>query len=352
MEGTLKNYKYYALTVIFFLLAGCGEKAAPLEEKAEETKRLPKVRVVEAAHSLFVKKIETIGVCKANRVVRVSTEEAGVVKRIAFDKGDKVKKGKFLLALDDSNLKAALDELEAAFNMESLNYEKLLALKEGRGAVSEFDFKNAALKKQMAAARAEAIRVRLKKMSLSSPIKGTVEKKFVEAGEFLSPGAMIAEIIDTSTVKIEAGIAEKETAFFRKGTEAEVVFDAYPDKTFKGRIDYVSAEVDEMSGTFTVEIGLKNKKGLFKPGMMTRVRLEKERCETCILLPQDAILDADGGRAIFIIDGEGHAVLRPVVTGESNGGRIVIESGVEAGERVVVVGNKGIVDGESVEVIE
>lgn len=349
----INKYKFLLTAFILLSIAACkggGEKTERIEEKKE--KKAPLVKVVTVEASDFVKRVEIIGSCRARTVVTISSEEPGLIKKLNFDKGDSVKKGALLLRLDDILLKSSFKELEASYEIARLNYDKLMALKKGRGAVTDFDLKNALLKVNMAGARVDSMKAQLKKKRIFSPIKGVIEVKHVEEGEYVTPGKPLATIADLSTVKVEAAIAEKDLSYFAVGTVAEIVFNAYPGETFKGTIDYISPQVDRGAGTFLIEISLDNDKNRFKPGMMARVKLIKERCENCLLVPQDAVLDDVEGPVIFVITPGGMAERRSVRLGETENSRVIIAAGVEAGERIVVVGQRNLLDSEKVSVID
>lgn len=342
------------LFLLPLIFTGCNkaeenEQATPAKVKTE---RLPTVKVLEIQLAEFIKKIEVLGACKAKTTSTISTEESGVIREMHFDKGHIVKKGKLLLRIDDTLLQATLRELEASHEMVRLNHEKLQALKKGRGAVTDFDLRNAALKMDMSAAKVENIRAQLEKKSIISPINGIIEKKYVEKGEFISPGMPVASIIDISRVKVEAAIAEKDLSYFRKGAEAEIFFNAYAGEVFKGKVNYVSPDVDRKAGTFSIEINLDNRDKRFKPGMMARVRLVKERCGGCLIIPQDAVMDGEKGRFLFVVTPDGTARRRVVKLGETEDSRVVVTSGLVAGERIVTVGQQDLVDGEKVEISE
>lgn len=350
----MKPLTLAALFTFAFIFTGCNkaEESTPALSLKEKQERLALVKVIEIQPTEFIKKIEILGACKAKTTSTISTEESGVIREIHFDKGDTVKKGKLLLRIDDTLLQATMKELEASYEMARLNHEKLQALKKGRGAVTDFDLRNAALKMDMSAAKVENVRAQLKKKSIISPISGIIEKKHVEKGEFISPGMPVASIIDISRVKVEAAIAERDLSYFRKGAAAEIFFNAYPGKVFKGQVDYLSPAVDPMNGTFTIEINLDNRKKRLKPGMMATVRLVKEKCGGCLIIPQDAVMDGKDGSAIFVVADDGMAKRRVVTLGETENSRVVVTSGLSAGERIVTVGQQDLVDGEKVEISE
>lgn len=347
---TQNKCKFLLAGFLFFIIAGCkGEKGAAPEEKKE--KKAPLVKIIAVEPSDFQKKVELVGSCRAKTLVTVSSEEPGLIQKVHFDKGDKVKEGAPLLRLDDALLKASLKELEASYEIARLNYEKLLALKKGRGAVTEFDLRNALLKADMAEARVESIRAQLKKKRIFSPINGVVEARHVEIGEYVTPGKAIATIADLTSVKVEAAVAEKDVSYFTVGTVAEVIFNAYAKEVFKGTIDYISPMVERRDGTFMIEINLKNDNSRFKPGMMTRVRLVKESCKNCLLIPQDAVLDDNNKTDIFIVNAAGIAERKSVTLGETADSRVLVKEGLKGGDRVVIVGQRDLLNGEKVTVI-
>ncbi|MBE9503924.1 MAG: efflux RND transporter periplasmic adaptor subunit [Proteobacteria bacterium] len=318
----------------------------------KQQRKVSRVRVMKISASPFEKKINLIGMAKAKEEVVVSAEEGGVINKILFDKGDRVKKGTLLLRLDESTLKASLAEVEAVFKLEKFNYDKLKILKKGGGAVSEFDLENARLKSSAAAARADVMRARFGKLQIMSPIDGIVDQKLAEIGELVRPGTAVAKIINIEQIKVQAGIAEKDVRFVTRRSQAQLVFDAYGDTIFTAKVDYIATTADPSNGTFMIEIPLSNKNKLIKPGMFARIMLTKESCKACILVPQDSIIEHPTGKAIFIVDAKGEAKLQRVTPGETEGDRVVIEKGINEGDTIVIVGQRNLADGEKVQVVE
>ena len=349
-----KNFAIFvalSISTVILCLSGCTKNESGEAEKKPQEKA-PRVKVMEITASPFEKKINLVGMAKAKEEVVVSAEEGGVINKILFDKGDRVQKGSLLLRLDESTLKASLAEVEAAHELEKFNYEKLHTLKKGGGAVSGFDLENARLKSSAAAARADVMRTRFGKLQIMSPIDGIVDQKLVEFGELVRPGTAVAKIINIGQIKVQAGIAEKEVKFVTRRSQAQLVFDAYGDTIYTGKVDYISTSADPSNGTFMIEIPLLNKNKLIKPGMFARIMLTKESCKACILVPQDSIIEGPTGKAIFIVDAKGKAKLQRVTPGETEGNRVVIEKGINEGDTIVIVGQRNLTDGEKVQVVE
>jgi membrane fusion protein (multidrug efflux system) len=119
-----------------------------------------------------------------------------------------------------------------------------------------------------------------------------------------------------------------------------------------GQVDYIAASANADDGVFDVEIPVENKEGRLRPGMMARVTVVTERCEACMLVPQEAIVDTEIGPVVFTITDDGVASRRPVTLGQTDRDRVVIASGLSAGDKIVVSGQRDLVSGEKVDIFE
>ncbi|MBE9536284.1 MAG: efflux RND transporter periplasmic adaptor subunit [Proteobacteria bacterium] len=348
----MKKHIFTISILLTLSLLGCGDKPEEAESGSEKVIRTTRVRLQTVEALPFEKKIRVVGAVRAKREVTVSADEGGLIKSLFFDKGDKVKKGALLALLDDSTLRASLAEAKAALNMEELNYNRLASLKEKGGAVSDFDLNKSRFKKEAAEARLDIFESRLAKMNIISPLHGIVDKKMVEEGELLRPGAVLAKITDIDPVKIQTGIAESVIRFIHPGTRVTISFDAFPGETVTGQVDYIAASANADEGVFDVEIPVDNKSGKLRPGMMARITVVTERCEACMLIPRDAIVDTEVGPVVFTVNNKGIASRRPVTLGQTDRDHVIIESGLKSGDKIVVAGQHDLVAGEKVSIFE
>jgi len=131
--------------------------------------------------------------------------------------------------------------------------------------------------------------------------------------------------------------------------------DALPDAAFEGRVGFVGATVDPQSRTFPVEVTLPNRSRLIKPEMVADVRVERRAIDDALVVPQDAVVRVENGYVVFVVvgtDGETRVEARDVVVRASQANRVVLEGDVAAGERLVVVGQQLVADGDRVRVVE
>jgi membrane fusion protein (multidrug efflux system) len=152
-------------------------------------------------------------------------------------------------------------------------------------------------------------------------------------------------------VKATVGIPENDIALFRVGGAAVVEADAWPGRPFEGRMHFLAPSGTGTTRTFPAEIALDNGDGALRPGMVVRVTLVRRRHESAIVVPRDALQERDRGSVAMVFD-EGVARERPVRVGAFDRDRVLIEEGLAAGDRLIVSGHRGLVDGQRVQVVE
>jgi RND family efflux transporter MFP subunit len=202
-----------------------------------------------------------------------------------------------------------------------------------------------------AEARAKQAELRLERSIIEAPISGVALSRELEPGEVLSPGAPITELYRVDRLKAVVGIPENDVTAFRAGGEATIEVDAFPGRSFEGRIHLIGPAAQGPSRTFPTEVAIDNPKGELRPGMIARVALVTRTLEDVIVLERDVLQDRDAGPVAVVAQG-GTASVRDVTLGATEGNRVVVEKGLEPGELLIVTGQRGLIDGQPVEVVE
>jgi len=194
-----------------------------------------------------------------------------------------VRKGKVLARVGSDMFEADLAEAQARLEGAQAIHEK-----------SEQLFKREHLPRQELIAATSALRaaearlrqaeLRLERSVIEAPISGVALNRELEPGEVVSPGAPITELYRVDRLKAVAGIPESDIAAFRVGGEATIEVDAFPGRTFEGRIHLVGPAAMGPSRTFPTEIAIDNRSGELRPGMIARVALVKRKLEGVIVL--------------------------------------------------------------------
>lgn len=332
-----------------FVAAACGESGSAANENVtEKKKRTVNVvaRVVEPRE--FTNYLRLVGEVKPARLVVVSIQASGLVESIEVDKGQVVTKGEVLASLEDGLLKASVDEAEAALNSSRLALRNNKRLYD-QNALAESVYFDTKYRHDMNQARFEQAAAYLSKTVIRAPISGVVESRNLEVGELAIPGKELVKLVDIDRIKIVAGVPERHLNHVEKGTEAILTFPVYPKIREKEIITYMGTTLDPDSRTVPIEFILNNPNHRLKPEMAVTIRVVKEHIIQAIVIPQDAVIDTDQGRTVFVADND---IARSVSIklGSISGDQVVVSEGLMAGDLLIVVGHRNLVDGESIQV--
>jgi membrane fusion protein (multidrug efflux system) len=340
-------------------LAGCG--ASQADASAEQAPsdstpvRVVNVEVQSVEAQGFVESITVTGEVQADRDVMVAAEESGVVREVFVDKGARVAANQALARIDDRLLRAQFDQARAEAALARETWERQRRLWELDSIGTELAYLRAKYGAETAEANARALETRLERTVVRAPIGGTIDARFIEVGSTLQPGAAVVRIVDADPVKVMAGIPERYAGEVRAGGNASVTFDHLDGREFQGRLAFVGTAVNAANRTFPIEVTLPNPGGTLKPGMVARVRTPRRSVNAAMLVPRDAVLRSATGYLVYVVRTNGDrtvAEARAVTTGASGGGKIVITEGLEPGDRVVVVGQQQLSDGDFVQIVQ
>lgn len=341
-------------------LAACGgdAQADGAEEAAaassEGFTRIINVEVSTVERATFEERIRLTGTVEANRDVTVSAEESGTITEIFRDKGQRVSAGDSILKIDDRLLQSQVDEARARTSLAEETWERRKRLWEEDQVGSELAYLESRYAAEQAAASLASLERRLDRTVIVAPIEGILDDRMVELGTLVSPGTAVARIVDLDPVKIVGGVPERYAAEVRRGAEAVVSFDVLPERSTETSVRYVGASVDARSRTFPVELSIANPGGVIKPEMVANIQVVRRVVDDAVVVDQEAVVRKEDGYAVYVIEGSGEsavATLRTVVLGPSQNNRVVIESGLEAGDRFVTVGQQQVADGDRVRIV-
>ena len=363
-----------------------------------EPSRTP-MRVEPAGMGDLVRTVAAPGSIEPKTLVQISSQVSAKVLAVPFREGEFVKEGEVILRLDPQNLVAQLDSAKASLRSEEarldgakadlinarLAYERLQQLVEtGDAPQSELDQAEAGYLRarsqqkvieasiQIAQANIERVEKDLENTVIASPIDGTVIAMNTEVGETVivgttnTPGSVVMEIGDLSSMIVNAQVDETNIAPVRVGQPATVYINAYDAEEFRGTIEKIGRKRQVSSsgtGYFNVEIALELEEGrTLLSGLTASVDIEVEPFFDIVKVPSQAVLDRrveelpDEFREHDLVDREktfttvvyrmidNKAVVTPVRVGPSDLTHTVIEAGLEPGE-VIVIGPYRELDG-------
>ena len=368
--------------VLFALSSGCdddnwrSEKIQPPE--AGSRVRI-QVEVVEVRHGDVYSPIRATGTVVADIEAKVSAKVSGRIEVVAVDEGDRMSEGGLIARLEQRDFeltyKSALAQRdmvkasarEATLNLTNVTREKLrIENLYQRKVVSQQSYDDAVTAYRMALARVDVLeaqskaaiadlelaRRRLEDSRVTAPFSGYVTEKYVNEGEFISPGMPIVTIMNIDQVKAEVKVPEMELTRVALGIPVDLEIDALEDHRFEGQISAINARVDPINRNFTVKIKIPNPKHLIKSGMFARITIKTDIIRDVPVVPERALVaDAQGGNAVFMLE-NGKARCRSVIVGARGEGIVQIKEGLARGETILVSGNYGLTDGSEVDARE
>ncbi len=342
----------FLLAAAVVVTAGCGSSASVEQPPKKGSAELPSVNVsvVELKPTELTERVVLAGRVEPWVEVQVATELGGTVEEVGFEKGRVVRKGRVLARIGSDLRAAQLEGAEAQLLAAEAHYEKTSKLLE-RQAVPRQELVAATSRYKMAQASKLQAKILLERSVIKAPITGVAVDRHIEPGEVLPPGAPITTLHQLNRLKVVVGIPENDISFFGVGGEATIGIDAYPARDFEGRIHFLGPAASGKNRTFPAEIEITNAEKELRPGMMGRVSLVKERYPDALVVPRDALLERDEGSVAFVLE-EDRARVKPVVLGPSEADHVVVKEGLAAGDWLIVTGQRGLVDGQPVKVVQ
>ncbi|MCK9284729.1 MAG: efflux RND transporter periplasmic adaptor subunit [Rhodocyclaceae bacterium] len=345
--------------------AGHGE-AGLLKLSAEEIETAG-IKVEELAAQEISEQLIVTATIRPNqdRITHIAPRVPGRIVKVQANLGDQVKAGQALVVLDSLEVgeahsaylqaKTQLAVTKADFERaEKLHGEQIIAQKDHLRAHAEYDKAQAAFaaagdKLRMlgvGSAPAEDGRA-VSTFPLSTPFAGTVIEKHAILGELAQPDKSVFTVADLSRLWIEANLFEKDLGRVKPGAEAVVTVDAYPGESFQGKLTYIAAVVDKETRTVPARVEVANPGGRLKPEMFATAAIRTVGTsgtaaiagkDKALVLPQEAVVLMQGQPTAFIAE-DGGFEPRVVELGDKLRGKVVIRSGLKAGDKVVMAGS-------------
>lgn len=310
----------------------------------------------------------------------VAPKISGRLEEILVHIGDTVRGGQLVAVLDDEEYRQRISEAKAELEVVLANlqerqntlenakreYERTVALRKKKiasesqldAAESEYNVQQAKLKvanaqvsqKEAALKMAE---VRLSYTRIQVPENNTtghrvVGERFKDEGAMLASNTPIVSILDIGTLTAVIHVIEREYSKIQQGLGARVITDAFPGKTFSGKVIRIAPLIKEKSREARVEIEVPNRQKLLKPGMFVRVQIQFDRHDNATVVPLTSLVKRDSIQGIFLADLEElTARFVPVTVGIVNGSEVEILNPPINGA-VVTLGHHLLEDGAKI----
>jgi len=294
--------------------------------------------------------LDAVGTIRAVRGVDLTSETSGEVTAINFDSGDEVESGQLLLVLNDEVEQASRENQAAALELAQILFERDDELvKKDSVSRSRYDQSRADLAR--ARAQLAETEARLRNKRIHAPFSGSIGIRRVQPGDYISPGTVIATLQDRGELEIDFTLPARYAPELRAGLELAVSVSAFPGRTFKARVTAIDSRVDPGTRNLLLRAGLLENVGLL-PGMFATLRIDLDRPRQLVTIPETALTYSLQGNTVFVVEeregGGLTAMSRIVEVGEVRDGRVAVLAGIDAGERVVSVGQNKLYRGVTI----
>jgi multidrug efflux system membrane fusion protein len=313
------------------------------------------VTVAEAKSEVVPNLLTAVGDLAAVHQVNVTSDVSGRITDIMFTAGSNVKAGSPLVQLFDAPEQGDLASFKAQATVAQLSLDRAKQLASRQfGPQATVDSTQAAFDQANAGiAKTEAI---ISQKLVRAPFDGELGVRHVEVGQFLTAGTQIVTLTDLSAVYANFTTTEKDSATLKVGQTVRVVVDAYPGRKFEGKITTIEPQINTDTRNIRIQATIDNPDHILKPGMFATTTVVLPDKAAVVTVPETAVDYTLYGDSVYLIkenktdDGKSSlTVARTFVrTGDRIDGRTVIASGLNAGDRVVAVGQLKLQSGSAV----
>ncbi|MBK7977611.1 MAG: efflux RND transporter periplasmic adaptor subunit [Deltaproteobacteria bacterium] len=335
------------------------------EKKAPPPPPPPEVKVAAVLQRDLPVYVEAIGQTRGSTEVEVRSRVEGIVESVDFREGNPVKKGDLLYTIDPRPYEAALAQSkgklaeaqaqQARARQDVVRYEPLVA----KNAISRMEYETAVAVERAAvaataaaAAAVESAQIDLGYTRVTAPEDGLAGRTEVYRGSLVGKGGstLLTHLSQVDPIHVRFTIPEKDYLFYARRREARGATAETPSVPFelvladgsvhpaKGTMVFTDRNVDPTTGTILMEAAFPNPARIVRPGQYARVRAAVDFKNGAILVPQRAVLETQGTYSVAVVKADSTIDLRMVTPSTRLGSLWVIDSGLTAGDKIVVEG--------------
>ena len=325
------------------VMASCGQKKS--EQSVVIIDETPKVTVTKV-NAENVPQLSTYPTTvEAEIVNNITPQSASRINQIFVEIGDHVNAGQKLATMDA----ISLEKLKLQMKNDSIEYGRTKELYE-IGAVSQANFETMTLAYEVSKKTYSNL---LENTILTSPISGIITARNYDEGDMYAMAQPLFVVQNITPVKMLINISENNYSKVKKGMEVDIVADAFPGETFKGKVNLVYPTIDSRTHTFPVEIIIDNKDEKLRPGMFARVTVNYGT-NYRVVVPDNAVLKQVGAdeKYVFVVNEDNTVSYTPVKLGVRMGDKYEVISGIDDGATVVTTGQTRLKNNIKVDIVK
>ena len=331
------------------LLGACGGKADAPAPPAASTRP---VHVAPVTVEALGDAVRASGILAPKDEARLSFKVGGILESIHAEEGAHVRAGQLLAVIKQAEIGAALAQAREGAAKSARDLARVQALF-ADGVATREQLEDAGTAAAVSAAALSSTEFNAAHARILAPTDGVVLRKLAEAGELVAAGQPVVVVggADKGWI-VRIGLADRDVVRVHAGDAATVTFDAWPGRTFAGRVANVAASADPATGTFTIEVAVVPGDAPYVQGLVATVALNPAPGAPTTVVPVQAIVEANGGEASVFVYDAAHSIVRRVAihVGRLSGTDVEVLGGLEPGALVVIDGAAFLENGEAVRI--
>lgn len=322
--------------------------------------RIPKplepvsVRVIEPVKTIGRQIIKVSGQLTTDDETVLGFKTSGIVKSIMVEEGDAVKKGQLLATLDLREVNGHVAQARHGYEKAQRDYNRVKNLFKDSVATLE-QLENAETALALAKEQLDITEFNKGFSSIYAPSNGYVLRKFVNAGQVVDVGDPILMTNGASSGKwiLKVGVSDRQWSVIRVSDSAAVSIDAFPGQKYNGRVIRKGETSDPMTGAFTVEVEVLERKGPLASGMFGTATFTSASAQPTWSVPFQAVLDANDDEGFVFVTHDNKTASRQRVTIDSFDEKVIrINSGLENVQTVIISGNAYLTDNSPINILK
>jgi membrane fusion protein (multidrug efflux system) len=347
-----------ALILVVGILAGIkGAQIKTLIGFGEQMQKMgPPPEAVNAApveRQSWERTLEAVATVVSSKGVTLSNDSPGVVTKLNFDSGAKVKAGQPLVEIDSSVERAQLDALRPRLVLANQTLERLEKLiASGASTQAELDAQQSTVNGLVADMK--AIQAQIERKTVRAPFAGKLGIRAVNLGQYLAPGTTLTELESTDGVFVDFTLPQQALANLQLGRTVRVRNDVGGKVIAEGKIAAIDASVDAVTRSIKVRASMPDSEAVLRTGMFVNAEVVLPEKADVVAVPLTAVIHAPYGDSVFVVEpkaasaanGGPEGAQQPgliarqqfVRLGSTRGDFVAVEAGVDAGQQVVSAG--------------
>ena len=330
---------------VLTLLFACNEKKGHTTFEAAD---VISIKTATAESLALTNTIGASGLVTTENHANYAFKIGGVVNHIFVQEGQFFKKGQLLATLDATEIGSGLNQSDLNVKKYERDYTRALNLYNDSVYTLE-QLQNTKTALDIAKKQRDAVAFNARYAKIYATADGFVTSKISSEGEVVGAGSPILAINETrqnSNYLLKVGLTDQEWAAVKIGHKATVTLDGYPGESFGATVYRKSQAADAASGSFQVELRLNMKDSKPAVGMFGKAEIKADKAEDFIVIPYDALIEADGNKAFVFIVENNKVKRRPVTISNFDKDKVAVKDGLKPTDQIVI-GNSAYLNEQS-----